>query len=167
MELWDAYHQDGRKAGRDLIRGNPIPEGLYHIVAEMLVRHVDGDYLLMQRDHKKEGYPGWMEATAGGSALKGETPLEAARRELFEETGLTGLSFEEVGRKYSDHNIFISYLVTTDCEKTSVKLQKGETISYRWISSEEFHAFLQSEEVIPPQKERLLAYFEGLENSID
>jgi len=159
MEIWDAYYSDGIRAGLDLIRGNPIPVGLYHIVSEMLVRHVDGDYLLMQRDYEKEGYPGWMEATAGGSALKGENALEASKRELFEETGLTGITFEEISRHLTDHTIFISYLVVTDCDKNSVKLQSGETISYKWMSEEDFFKFLHSDEAIPPQKERLMSYF--------
>lgn len=158
MELWDAYDQDGRRADRDLIRGEPIPFGLYHLVSEMLVRHVDGDYLLMQRDFQKEGYPGWMEATAGGSALKGETPLEAAKRELLEETGLIGRSFQEIEKTYTENTIFISYLVITDCDKTSVKLQEGETVGYHWLKEEEFLRFLDSSEVIPSQKERLIEY---------
>ena len=155
MEIWDAYDQDGRRADRDLIRGEPIPQGLYHLVSEMLVRHVDGDYLLMQRDFQKEGYPGWMEATAGGSALKGETPLEAAKRELQEETGLTGISFQEIGKQRTENTIFISYLVNAECDKTSVKLQEGETIGYQWLKEEEFLRFLNSSEAIPSQRERL------------
>lgn len=47
MELWDAYYADGSHAGRDLIRGEPIPEGLYHLVAEVTLRHADGTFLLM------------------------------------------------------------------------------------------------------------------------
>lgn len=117
---------------------------------------MDGDYLLMQRDFQKEGYPGWMEATEGGSALKGETALEAAKRELQEETGLTGISFQEIGWQRTENTIFISYLVITDCDKTSVKLQEGETIGYQWLKEEEFLRFLDSSEVVPSQKERLI-----------
>lgn len=98
------------------------------------------------------------EATAGGSALKGETPLEAAKRELQEETGLTGISFQEIGKQRTENTIFISYLVITDCDKTSVKLQEGETIGYQWLKEEEFLRFLDSSEVIPSQKERLIEY---------
>ena len=39
MEIWDGYLQDGRKAGVDLVRGKPVPAGLYHLVSEVLVRH--------------------------------------------------------------------------------------------------------------------------------
>ena len=75
MELWDALYKDGTLAGRDLVRGEPVPEGLYHLVCEILVRHTDGTYLMMRRNLEKEGYPGYWETTAGGSALKGEDLL--------------------------------------------------------------------------------------------
>ncbi|MBR6753881.1 MAG: NUDIX domain-containing protein, partial [Clostridia bacterium] len=88
MEIWDAYLQDGTKAGMDLVRGEPVPEGLYHLVSEVLVRHEEGDYLLMQRSFEKPNYPGFWEATAGGSALKGEEALSCAIRETREETGI-------------------------------------------------------------------------------
>jgi len=61
---------DGTLANQDLIRGENIPKGLYHLVSEILVRHIDGDYLLMQRDRRKPKYGGYYEATAGGSALR-------------------------------------------------------------------------------------------------
>ena len=80
MELWDAYDRDGNRLGVDLVRGEPVPEGMYHIVSETIVRHVNGDYLLMLRDPTKPIRPGEWELGAGGSALKGETPVEAARR---------------------------------------------------------------------------------------
>lgn len=75
MEIWDGYNADGTLAGVDLIRGEEIPKGLYHLVCEILVRHVDGDYLLMQRDFNKEGYPGYFEATAEARHLKARTSL--------------------------------------------------------------------------------------------
>ena len=43
METWDAYYADGTPAGRDLVRGEAIPEGLFHLVVEVTVRHADGD----------------------------------------------------------------------------------------------------------------------------
>lgn len=65
MELWDAYDGDFQKIKDTvLIRGEPIPEGLYHLVCSVLVRHEDGSYLLMQRDIRKHwgryvGGHGW------------------------------------------------------------------------------------------------------------
>ncbi len=78
MEIWDAYYEDGSLAGCDLIRGEKIPDGLYHLVSEVIVRHNDGDFLVMQRDYYKKVYPGLYEATASGCALKGESAEECA-----------------------------------------------------------------------------------------
>lgn len=49
MEKWNAYKKDGTLTDIILVRDEPIPEGLYHLVCEVLVRHVDGSYLCMYR----------------------------------------------------------------------------------------------------------------------
>ena len=154
MEIWDAYFQDGTPAGCTLVRGEPIPAGLYHLVCEILVRHADGDYLLMQRDLRKKGYPGCWEATAGGSALQGEDALTCARRELREETGIAADSLAEIGRFVSRDTIYQQYLCVTGCDKDSVTLQEGETIAYRWVSEAEFAAFANSGDMIDMQRMR-------------
>ena len=69
MEIWDGYNKDGTLAGVDIVRGEPIPEGLYFLTVEILVRHVDGDYLLMHRSPEKSVFPDYLEATAGGGAV--------------------------------------------------------------------------------------------------
>ena len=164
MEIWDGYRIDGTLAGVDIVRGEPIPRGLYFMMVEILVRHVDGDYLLMHRDPKKKAFPGYMEASAGGAALKGEDPHTAALRELKEETGITAEKLE--------HLAFIPYpkaraichqfICTTDCKKDSVTLQEGETVGYKWVNESEFIEFVNSGRMIPTQKERYTPYFKKL-----
>ena len=159
MEIWDGYLKDGTLANRDLVRGEPIPKGLYHLVSEILIRHTDGDYLLMKRDTRKPNHGGYYEATAGGSALKGEDRLTCAKREVFEETGITAENITEIGRYTSHDTIYYNYLCVTDCDKTSVVLQEGETIAYKWISEKEFITFINSNEMIPSQKDHYRQYF--------
>lgn len=75
MELWDAYDEGLNKTdGSVLVRGDQIPNGCFHLVCEIIVKHKDGSYLIMQRDKRKH-LGGMWEATAGGSALQGENPL--------------------------------------------------------------------------------------------
>ena len=112
MEIWDGYLNDGTLANQDLVRGEPIPKGLYHLVSEILVRHVDGDYLLTRRDIRKNNYGGWYEATAGGAALKGENKVSCAKRELLEETGITSGDFKEIGHYISNDTIYYSFYVS-------------------------------------------------------
>lgn len=154
MEIWDGYFADGTLANRDLVRGEPIPEGLYHLVSEILVRHTDGDYLLMRRDPRKPNYGGYYEATSGGSALKGEDARTCARRELLEETGISSGELREIGRSASKDTIYCDFLCVTDCDKTAITLQEGETAGFRWVSEKEFIAFVNSEEMIDVQKNR-------------
>ena len=135
MEQWDAYDESFNLIeGITLTRGERIDNGLYHLVCDIIVQHADGEYLIMQRDARKH-YGGMWEATAGGSALKGESPLQCAVRELYEETGIRSDTLTEVGRVVDDeyHFAYVEYLCITDCDKSSVVLQEGETSDYRWV----------------------------------
>ena len=159
MEIWDGYLKDGTLAGCDLVRGESIPEGLYHLVSEILVRHTDGEYLLMKRDPRKPNHGGRYEATAGGSALKGENALTCAIRELFEETGIHADTLEEITTYTSKNTIYHNFLCVTDCDKTAIVLQDGETTEYKWISEKDFIAFINSNEIIESQKRHYYDYF--------
>lgn len=161
MELWNAYTRDGHLTDQLLVRGEPIPDGLYHLVCEALVRHRDGSYLCMKRALSKPEYGGYYEATAGGSALPGEDKFACVKRELLEETGILCDQFTQVGYRISDtsHSLFYSFICTTDCDKKSVQLQPGETEGYLWISEEEFIAFVNSDRCIPSQKRRFAEHF--------
>lgn len=156
MEIWDAYYKDGTRAGLDLIRDEAIPAELYHLVCEIIVKHIDGTYLLMQRDFQKKGWPGKFEASAGGSALKGETPIQGALRELREETGIVSTELKQIYQTVSEwqHSIYYGYLCLTDCKKDSIILQKGETISYKWVNAKELLEIIDSEEYVGTYRER-------------
>jgi len=158
MEEWDAYKEDGSLAGFNLYRDEPVPAGLYHLVCEVLVKHTDGSYLLMQRDFKKKDYPGMFEATAGGSALKGETPVVAALRELKEETGIEADELIQIYHILSHDVIYYGFLCITDCEKSSIILQQGETISHIWLPEKDFLRFINTNEYIQAHKDRLAPY---------
>jgi len=145
MELWDAYDKDFNKIkNRTLIRGERIPEGLFHLVCDILVKHTDGTYLLMQRDKRKH-FGGMWEATAGGSALQNESPLDCAVRELREETGIDSNDLIEVGRVTTNDTIYVEFLCVTNCDKDSITLQAGETIAYKWVSRDELIAMKKNE----------------------
>ena len=145
MELWDAYDKELHKvSGITLVRGEPIPEGLFHLVCDIIVRHADGSFLLMQRDPRKP-FGGMWEATAGGSALQNESPPECAARELFEETGIRSDLLIEVGRVRSRDTIYVEFLCQTDCGKDRITLQEGETSAFKWVSRDELISMKKSE----------------------
>ncbi len=115
----------------------------------------------MKRSMEKPNYPGYYEATAGGSALMGEDKLQCVRRELFEETGIIGDRFEEVGYTIDEENqcLMHSFVCHVNCDKRAIRLQAGETEDYKWMTEEEFIDFLHSDRTIDRQMERYLNYY--------
>lgn len=164
MECWDAYNRQGQKLPIVLNRGDKIPQGVYHIVVETLVQHCDGEYLLMQRDWNKKGHPGLFEASGGGSALQGETAEICAIREIKEETGLDIIELNLIQKDFHfrDGCYWHTFHGIVDQPKDSVILQKGETISYRWVSQEELLDFIHSDEAIPESVQRFNRFYRGL-----
>ena len=164
MEIWDAYDRDLNKLGYDLVRGQQLDEGVYHLVCKSVIRHTDGEYLLMLRAPQKKSFPNCWEAGAGGCAMKGEDILTAMRREIFEETGITGGKLSPLYRlvREQSHIIFCGHLLITDCDKNGIVLQEGETVAYRWVTKEEFIRWFDEENEIPSVKVRLKDFIDSL-----
>ncbi len=166
MEIWDLYDEDGNKTGEtwERARADEMPAGRRHIVCDILIRHTDGDFLLTLRDPRKESHPGCWEASAGGSALSGETPEEAARREMREETGLTANELEliSITRRPGMKSMLHAYLTVVDCDKDSVILQEGETVDYKWVGAKELLSLMKTEPVLQIQYLRYKPYLDGL-----
>ena len=168
MELWDLYDRDGNITDQVWERthghNDEIPEGLYHLVSDILVQHTDGTYLLTKRYMRKDICPGLWEPSAGGSAKQGEGPEECAVRELFEETGLKADSMEFINKTVSDKNrsIYYSYLAVVNCDKDSVVLQEGETTEYKWVDKKGLLEYTKSELAMKKHVERYREFFDRL-----
>ena len=167
MEIWDLYDEKGNKTGEtwERSRAKEIPEGRYHIVCDILIRHRDGDFLLTLRDSRKEMYPGCWEASAGGSALAGETPEEGARREMQEETGLKAEKLEliSITRKPDSRSVVYAFIAMVDAAKDSVMLQEGETVDYQWMKLSVLRKMIRDEPVLAIQYPRYKPYLDTLD----
>ena len=163
MEIWDLYDRDGNRTGETWVRG--FGEVRYHIVCDILIRHRDGDFLLTLRDSRKEMYPGCWEASAGGSALAGETPEEGARREMQEETGLKAEKLEliSITRKSDSRSVVYAFIAMVDAAKDSVMLQEGETVDYQWMKLSALRKMIRDEPVLAIQYPRYKPYLDTLD----
>ena len=65
-----------------------------------------------------------------------------------------GKSSRELAQKYGCSNQTILNRLHEYCDKNNIKLQKGETISFKWISKNEFIEFVNSDKMIDTQKRR-------------
>ena len=165
-EIWDLYDEQGNKTGEtwERSRAKEIPEGRYHIVCDILIRHRDGEFLLTRRDPNKEPYPGCLEASAGGSVLAGETPEEGARREMKEETGLETDKLEQISvtHRPGSKAFIYAWLAVVDCAKTAVRLQEGETVDYMWVDQGMFLKMMDADPVLMIQYPRYKPYLDQL-----
>ena len=129
MEHRDILTSDKTPTGKIKKRNEPLLDSEYYLVAICWIINKKGEFLITRRSFDKESHGGFWEAQ-GGSVLAGETSLEAAVREVKEETGLlvdpaTAWLFAS---HIQDNIIFDHWLFKYDFDLSNVILQEGETI---------------------------------------
>ena len=87
MEFWDLYTEDRKLTGIEHIRGEKLPENMYHLVVHVWIKNSKGEYLISQRSASRLTFPLMWECV-GGSVLKGESSIDGAIREAKEEVGV-------------------------------------------------------------------------------
>jgi 8-oxo-dGTP pyrophosphatase MutT (NUDIX family) len=101
-EMLALYGADGRPCGA-APRSRVRRDNLRHAAASVVVRNAAGAFYVHRRTDGKDIYPGLYDFAAGGCVLAGESPVEAARRELAEELGVAGVELSPVTRwAYAD-----------------------------------------------------------------
>ncbi|MBR2834167.1 MAG: NUDIX hydrolase [Coriobacteriales bacterium] len=138
-ELIDIYTRDRKRTGETIPReGAFLKEGQYMLYVLAILENLDGKFLITQRSHDKHWAGGWWEVTGGG-VLSGETPLDAVKREVGEETGLniTGMdlepvySYENVDLARGDNYMVDIYHIRFDFSEQDITLQQSEAIDFK------------------------------------
>ena len=162
-EFWDLYKENREKTGKKHRRGDPLEPGNYHIVVDIWTVSPDGKLLLTKRDPQKP-WGGYWECT-GGACQAGEESMDAAKRELAEETGLHAANLyflgtnksEEKQAFYDNYAYFPDHLCLNE-----VVLQPGETCDVRLLSFEEVEDAILLGELAQPVTERFRIYSQPL-----
>ena len=152
MELWDIYDSNKQVTGRTMKRNDwCLKDGEYHLtVLGVVKRKSDGRVLITKRVMTKSWAPGWWEVS-GGAAQAGETSLEAARREVLEETGLDVSGCENAyqfnyrrDNPGEGDNYFVDiYRFELEFDEADVKPQEAETDGFMLATHEEIKAFAE------------------------
>jgi isopentenyldiphosphate isomerase len=149
-EIFDIVDEQDRvigQAARSACHGNPA---LVHRVAHVLVFNTCGQLLLQRRSRHKDIQPGRWDTSVGGHLDPGESYLQAARREMAEELGVSGvpltfLYYSRIRNEIESENV-ATYLALYDGEIT----YPGEEIEeVRHWSAAEIEAALGSDLFTP------------------
>lgn len=150
MEILDIYDKYRQKTGRTLERGNPMEDGDYHLVVHVWIVNEKGEFLIQKRQPWKIGWPNMWDCSAAGSAIHGETSIEAAIRETKEEIGI------DLNTSKADILLTVKFsrgfddiwLVRQNVDSKDLKLQYEEVADAKWVSYKEIKEMVHSGEFI-------------------
>lgn len=151
MEKRDLFDASGKNLSTPIVRGEPIPEGLYVLSVSIFTVNDKGEILLTLRAPEKPDFPNMWEITAGG-AVAGESGIEAALRELKEETGIKAKREElQLLRVIREPTAFVEcYLYRANIPASAVVLQEKETVAARFVSIRRFEELMHTDSIAQP-----------------
>ena len=163
-EFVDVLTPDGAPTGIAKRKAEVHRDGDWHRAAHVWIVLPDGRVLLQRRSLRKENYPGLWDVSAAGHVSAGETALDCAVRETFEELGLridaNELQFLGTVREscvlnggtYLDNEFHEVFVVRRDVDITALVLQEGEVDEVMLVRE------LPNERLVPhPEEYAMLA----------
>lgn len=166
MEKWDVLDEYGHRTGRTVMRGQGrLKPGEYHLVVHIWIISDNGKFLLQRRAENKKLMPGEWAAT-GGAAVAGENSQSAAKRELFEELGITAddNNFIKLCRFKRRNSLLDVWVITFNSDSSELKLQKSEVAEVKWVSSTELLNMIENGEFHNYGSEYFDTLFEEIDN---
>jgi len=145
IELIEVLTPEGRPTGIRKPKDAIHRDGDWHRAAHIWIVAPDGRILLQRRSLRKENNPGLWDVSAAGHVSAGESAVDAAVRETFEELGLritaNDLQFVTTLREscvlndntYYDNEFHDLFLVRRDLDITSLKLDPEEVAEVKWV----------------------------------
>jgi 8-oxo-dGTP pyrophosphatase MutT (NUDIX family) len=144
----DIYDKANRPTGKQTFIDYAMRKGLWHRGTHVTIRSESGNVLIQKRSKMIFTHSGFLDIGCGGVVDAGEQPLEAARREMAEEVGLSvePTSLQYIGM-YRNNRIFprlrrisrcftYCYVVTVPEEKIGV-VQEEEVEWARFMTMAE------------------------------
>ena len=158
-ELLDLYDETGTRILGTVLRGNPVPAGTNLMLTAVMTLRSDGRFLMTRRAYPKK-YAGRWEIT-GGCVQSGERAVEGAVRELFEETGIRAAEPDLIpcGIFHRSGYIHTFFLLRRDVPDEQLRMQKGETDAFRWVTADEYRALVEAHQTIPQHTPLIAAAF--------
>ena len=88
MELFDTYHENGTPTGQSIAKNIAHSQGLWHKAVHIWIMNDKNQLLLQKRAANLQFFPNLWDISAAGHLTAGQTSIQGARRETFEELGI-------------------------------------------------------------------------------
>lgn len=118
-------------------------------VAAIILRRETGELFVHQRTAERRTYPNLYGLGAGGKCDPGETPQQAATRELREETSISGDPIPLFAFDFSDNLVSYRMHVFELVTEEEVVFDAREWQSGCWMIPEEIDALDEQEKLCP------------------
>ena len=165
-EKWDILDAGGRPTGKTTLRGHSfLKQGEYHLVVHIWIISSDGKFLVQRRSDFKKLMPGEWAAT-GGAAISGEDSFTAARRELFEELGITSNkdTLKKLLRIKRRNSLLDVWAIVCNTPASELTLQESEVAEAKWIDKTELRRMIEDGDFHNYGNEYFNSVFEKIEN---
>ena len=153
-EVFDIYTRNGEYIGIELksICHSKNPRG-YHKPVWIWIINSNNEILVQKRAANKKNHPNKWDMPSAGHVVAGETSIQGAIRETFEELGIQTKEsdykflFEYIQDK--SFEIAQVYLLKMNVDISKLNLQKEEVSEVKWLSYDEFKKVFYSSEFVP------------------
>ena len=141
MELWNILDENGNPTGVTLDKNDKRAweKGAYHQGVDAWIINSENKILIQKRAPQKKREPNVWSMTVGGSVIKGESIMDALKRETKEELGIE-LNDEQATKiqHYKLPNLWLDvYLVKQDVNLEDIKLRKEEVADAKFATFDE------------------------------
>lgn len=150
---YDLVDEHDKPLGRTAVYSEVHTSGLWHRGVHVLVYTPDGRVVMQKRAPSLAYHPNEVEISVGGGVDAGETPEQAATREVYEELGVT-LSPKELrflgkttynhrNKTHVNRTFIYSYAVCVPAERLRMQINPQETSAAFLISKRGLRAAMQ------------------------
>ena len=152
-EIFDVYTRDGKYLGtktKKFCHGeNP---GVYHKPVWIWIINSKNEILVQKRAACKKNHPNKWDMPSAGHVDAGETIIEGAIRETYEELGVQTKEddYEFICEYIDDKSYEIAqvYLLNLDLNIDEFKLQQEEVAEVKWLTFDDFKKLFYSDEFV-------------------
>ena len=148
-EIWDVLDEAGNKTGKQIVKGEQLPQGMYHLGVDVWIINSSNQILIQKRSSNKKLSPNvW--AMTGGSNISGETSLQTIQREAKEELGIN-LNMDNIKlvKKFKTGKVWVdTYFVMQNVNLKDIVMQEDEVSDVKWASFEEVETLVNDNQFI-------------------